>query len=145
MENEDINKFNVFDNIYQETFDAYSNLFNVDDTAKDGFIGINGNVFSIDRLYIENQYGNCGIGRRVIIDLQKILQYSLNCKIGNLILLPSAIEKVGEDLKPLYYEENYQTMTKRYQKFYRSLGFREVNNGAHMYFNTDYRMKGTEE
>lgn len=145
MENEGISKFDVFDSISQETYDVYSNLFDSNGIEKDGLIGINGNVFSIDRLYIENQYRNCGIGRRVITDLQKILEYSLNCKIGNFILIPSAIEKVGEDLKMISDEKEYTILTKRLQKFYRSLGFKKINKGTHIYFNTDYRMKGTEE
>ena len=113
MENEGINKLDVFDSISQEAYDAYSNLFDTDGIEKEGIIGINGNIFSIDRLYIKNEYRNCGIGRRVIIDLQKILEYSLNCKIGNFILLPSALEKVGEDLKQITDKKEYTTLTKR--------------------------------
>ena len=145
MENEGINKLDVFDSISQEAYDAYSNLFDTDGIEKEGIIGINGNIFSIDRLYIKNEYRNCGIGRRVIIDLQKILEYSLNCKIGNFILLPSSLEKVGEDLKQVTDKKEYTTLTKRLQNFYRSLGFKKVYKGTHMWFNTDYRMKGTEE
>jgi len=145
MENEGINKLDVFDSISQEAYDAYSNLFDTDGIEKEGIIGINGNIFSIDRLYIKNEYRNCGIGRRIIIDLQKILEYSLNCKIGNFILLPSALEKVGEDLKQVTDKKEYTTLTKRLQNFYRSLGFKKVYKGTHMWFNTDYRMKGTEE
>ena len=145
MKNEGINKLDVFDSISQESYDAYSNLFDTDGIEKEGIIGINGNIFSIDRLYIKNEYRNCGIGRRVIIDLQKILEYSLNCKIGNFILLPSALEKVGEDLKQVTDKKEYTTLTKRLQNFYRSLGFKKVYKGTHMWFNTDYRMKGTEE
>ena len=145
MENEGINKLDVFDSISQEAYDAYSNLFDTDGIEKEGIIGINGNIFSIDRLYIKNEYRNCGIGRRIIIDLQKILEYSLNCKIGNFILLPSALEKVGEDLKQVTDKKEYTTLTKRLQNFYRSLGFKKVYKGTHMWFNTDYRMKGIEE
>ena len=145
MENDGINKLDVFDSISQEAYDAYSNLFDTDGIEKEGIIGINGNIFSIDRLYIKNEYRNCGIGRRIIIDLQKILEYSLNCKIGNFILLPSALEKVGEDLKQVTDKKEYTTLTKRLQNFYRSLGFKKVYKGTHMWFNTDYRMKGTEE
>ena len=145
MEMEGINKFDLFDNISQEIHDLYSNLFDMDGIYKDGVIGIKGNVFSIDRLYIENEYRNCGIGRRVIVDLQNILDYSLNCKIGNFILLPSAIEKVEEDLRPVSDEKEYAALTKRLQAFYRRLGFKKVPKGKHMWFNTDYRMKGTEE
>lgn len=145
MDNDGINKFDVFDSISQETYDVYSNLFDSHGIEKEGRIGINGNVFSIDRLYIEKEYRNCGIGRRVITDLEKILQYSLNCKVGNFILLPSALEKVGESLKQIDDEKAHGTLTKRLQKFYRSIGFKKVPKGTHMYFNTDYRMKETEE
>lgn len=145
MDNDGISKFDVFDSISQETYEVYSNLFDSHGIEKKGCIGINGNVFSIDRLHIEKEYRNCGIGRRVITDLEKILQYSLNCKVGNFILLPSALEKVGESLKQVDDEKLYDTLTKRLQKFYRSIGFKKVPKGTHMYFNTDYRMKGTEE
>lgn len=145
MENEGINKLDVFDSISQEAYDAYSHLFDTDGVEKEGIIGINGNIFSIDRLYVKNEYRNCGIGRRVIMDLQKILEYSLNCKIGNFILLPSALEKVGDDLKQITDKKEYTKLTKRLQKFYRNIGFKKVYKGTHMWFNTDYRMKGTEE
>lgn len=145
MDNEGISKFDVFDSISQETYEVYSNLFNSDDIQKEDVIGINGNVFSVDRLYIEKEYRDCGIGRRVIKDLEKILQYSLNCKVGNFILLPSAIEKVGGNLKQVSDEMEYVTLTKRLEKFYRNIGFKKIRKGTHMYFNTDYRMNGTEE
>lgn len=145
MDNESISKFDVFDSISQETYDVYSNLFDSHGIEKEGRIGINGNIFSIDRLYIEKEYRNCGIGRKVITDLEKVLQYSLNCKVGNFILLPSAIEKVGKSLKQVDDEKAYDTLTKRLHKFYRSIGFKKVPKGTHIYFNTDYRMKGTEE
>lgn len=145
MDNEGICKFDISDSISQETYDVYTNLFNSDDSEKEGVIGINGNVFSIDRIYIENQYRNFGIGTRVITDLEKILQYSLNCTIGNFILLPSAIEKVDDELKQIIDNEEYVVLTKRLQKFYKSIGFKKIHKREHMYFNTDYIMKGTKE
>lgn len=145
MDNEGISKFDVFDSISQETYDVYANLFNSNGIEKEGVIGINGNVFSIDRIYIENEYRNFGIGRRLITDLEKILQYSLNCTIGNFILLPSAIEKVDNELKQVTDNEEYVALTKRLQEFYKSIGFKKIHKGSHMYFNTDYIMKVSKE
>ena len=39
----------------------------------------------------------------------------------------------------------YTVLTKRLQKFYKSIGFKKIHKREHMYFNTDYIMKGTKE
>jgi GNAT superfamily N-acetyltransferase len=144
MEDDGVDKIDVFDSISQETYEVYKSLYDVDGIERGEYIGINGNVFYIDRFYIEKEYKNLGIGSKALIDLEIILKYSLNCKVGNFILLPSAIEKIDNSLQMVKDNEAHLKLTNKLKKFYKHFGFKKIKNSNYMYFNTDYKMKDTE-
>jgi predicted GNAT family N-acyltransferase len=68
----------------------------------------------------------------------------LNCKVGNFILLPSAIEKIDNSLQMVKDNEAHLKLTNKLKKFYKHFGFKKIKNSNYMYFNTDYKMKDTE-
>lgn len=130
--------FDVFDSIDQDTYMAYDALVDEEGYINMNYCGIKFNIFHIERFYIEEKYRNQGVGEKVLIHLDDILNYSLNCEIGCYILQPSPITKDANDSFITIRDNSINNkLKKRLLKFYEKCGYEKIPSTDFMYLNTD--------
>ena len=141
--NAKINPVSIFDDIDQDSYDMYVALYDQEEESlNSNYIScMSSNIFGIDRLFIEKEFRGKGIASFLIKNLQNLLSYTLNMEIGCFILNPVPLEKQDNGLvEPTDNLRNDKLLNKKLVKFYSNLGFQQIENDRHMYFNTEFIM-----
>lgn len=126
----------IFDCVSQDVYNVYEAIVDRKGKIKSYCSGCNKSVFVLERFYIEKQYRNKGIGKKVLSLLEDLLRYSLNLNIGCIVLLPNAQEKNDQGmLRTVKDPELKDELTKRLIKFYESVGYKKIKGNPHMYKN----------
>lgn len=69
------------------------------DELKPEYGGDNSKFLYLDRLYIEPEYRNCGLGARVLEELPQLIYYSAHMIIDFTVLFAQAVEKIDDQYK----------------------------------------------
>lgn len=130
----DTNFWEVCDSINGDLEHMASIVVDNEMRIKEEICTMNNSIFYLDEIFIDEKYRGHGIGRFILKQIDKMMQYTSNLDIGTVITYPFAMEGTVKDgYKAIEDEEKEEETLYRLRKFYRSCGFKNLGSNGHMY------------
>lgn len=126
--------FMLFDLIDAEKQGVYQYLFD-DNEPNDEYIGMDLDVMYIDKIFIEKEYRNIGIGSAIVKELPMLIRNILKLKPGCLVLLANPFEIENKEFMP----ESDKNKIEKLIGFYQKNGFKRIENTQYLVKNMDYK------
>ena len=126
--------FMLFDLIDSEKQGAYHYLFN-DNEPNDKYVGMDLDVIYIDKIFIQKEYRNMGIGSTIVKELPKLIRNILKLRPGCLVLLANPFEIENKE----FIAERDKDKIEKLIRFYERNGFERIENTQYLVVNMDYK------
>lgn len=128
---EGVNVFDIFDMTCTEIASIQPYLFD-----KDGFpsryAGFNANIIYIDRLFINKEFRNQGIGGMILKNIYSIIRYMAKLDVGCVALLANPFEENSDTTI------DDKDQIEKLIKFYEKCGFERIEETQYMFKDLDH-------
>lgn len=125
--------FDLFDLIDSEKQGVYDYLFDYDEPNSE-YVGLDRDVLYIDKIFIEKQYRNIGIGSKIVKEMPRLIRQILKLRPGCLVLLANPFEIENGKFKSIRDKKKIEKLV----KFYVENGFQRIKNTQYLVKNMDF-------
>ena len=125
--------FDLFDLIDSEKQGVYDYLFD-DDEPNSEYVGLERDVLYVDKIFIEKQYRNIGIGSKIVKEMPRLIRQILKLRPGCLVLLANPFEIENGKFKSIRDKKKIEKLV----KFYVENGFQRIKNTQYLVKNMDF-------
>lgn len=128
--------FDTFDMCSDDTNKLYDILFDDEENIKIDYQTLSGNIFYLDRIYVERDYRNKGYAKLLLKQLEDLIKYVVKLKVGIIVVCAQPFEKYGAEEKMI---RDDKPLKRKLIELYKNVGFKDTNS------NYDYLVKIIED
>lgn len=126
--------YDLFDMIDSEKQGVCHYLFDGDE-PNENYVGMDEDVIYINKIFIDKDFRNLGIGSVIVKELPKLVRNILKLKPGCLVLLANPFEIKEGKFTPTRNKSKIEKLV----KFYEKNGFKRIENTQYLVKNMDFR------
>lgn len=126
--------YDLFDMIDSEKQGVCDYLFDGDESNED-YVGMDEDVIYINKIFIEKDFRNLGMGSIIVKELPKLVRNILKLKPGCFVLLANPFEIKEGKFTPTRSKNKIEKLI----KFYEKNGFERIEDTQYLVKNMDFR------